>query len=695
MSKKFFMQTDASLYGISAILYQKAEDGRNKHIAFISKSLNKHQWLWSTNRREIYAIIFGLERFRPLLLGNPNLEIRTDHSALIYLYSSSYLSSNLQNYVDTLNEYGRLKISYVKGVDNTLPDALSRLYPPVEEDIQQKQEEDQVIRKMLKYIMIKRQNIEHDDNTTSAVKKRGSHFTKRQIVHSKDKDLHILAVKLNNEQFKEATLDYLIPPLADRKSLVEEAHKMGHFGIEGVVQSLLSDGMYWSSMYKECKEIISNCIPCAQHTIVKRGYNPKKSIVAWDVFDHIAMDLAGPFAVTENQNLYILVVVDVATRYIIARPLPNKQSDTVAKVLTGIFGDYGIAIVGRFIQSDNGREFRNSLMQSITQILGIKHKFSTAYYPQGNGIAETSVKMITNTLRKLCGQDFRNWDDILPTAQLCCNLKIRTRSGSSPFSLMFARKVNKVGDYSNDNAESSTTKRCITEEELLQRAEKMSTVVFPAIKKRTMQLIEEYDKKFNKKHYLIDIPLGQTVMVRLPSRDTKLSPLFEGPFVVVRKTESNNYVLRDETNELLHRDYTPSELKVVNIDETAIEDEYVEVDEIRDHKGSGHSRLFLVKWKGLGERENSWIHAGEFRSPEPIRKYWKRVEEQKTKALLTNTPNVIQPIRKRGRPRKVDNQVPTTNSNAIELGTKRSRATTVTTVTQDQPTRKRGRPRKA
>ncbi|KAL0079382.1 hypothetical protein J3Q64DRAFT_1645035, partial [Phycomyces blakesleeanus] len=196
----------------------------------------------STNRCKIYAIIFGLEKFRPLLLGNPNLDIHTDHSALVYLYSSSYLSSNLQNYVDTLNEYGRLKITYVKGVKNTLSNALSRLYPPIQEDIQQKQKEDKVIKKC--------------------------------------SNIHILAVKLNSKQFKNAMLDNMISPLLDRTKMVEDAHRMGHFGIEEVVKSLLSDGVYWTSMYKDCKDVIAKCILCAQHTIVKRGYNPKKSIIA-------------------------------------------------------------------------------------------------------------------------------------------------------------------------------------------------------------------------------------------------------------------------------------------------------------------------------------------------------------------------------------------------------------------------------
>jgi len=49
---------------------------------------------------------------------------------------------------------------------------------------------------------------------------------------------------------------------------------------------------------------------------------------------------------------------------------------------------------------------------------------------------------------------------------------------------------------------------------------------------------------------------------------------------VVRRTQAGNYILKDETNKLLHRDYTPSESKLVNIDETALENEIFEVEKI-------------------------------------------------------------------------------------------------------------------
>ncbi|OAD80213.1 hypothetical protein PHYBLDRAFT_59244 [Phycomyces blakesleeanus NRRL 1555(-)] len=143
------------------------------------------------------------------------------------------------------------------------------------------------------------------------------------------------------------------------------------------------------------------------------------------------MDLAEPFVITENQNLYIFVVVDVATCYIIAQPLLNKQSDSVTKTLMSIFRDYGIVIVGHFIQSDNSHQFCND-------------------------ITDASVRLITNTLRKLSGQDFRNWDEILPTIQLCCNMKVRPRSESSSFFLMFARKMNWIGDYSQEGVTDKT-----------------------------------------------------------------------------------------------------------------------------------------------------------------------------------------------------------------------------------------------
>ncbi|CEP11206.1 hypothetical protein [Parasitella parasitica] len=101
-------------------------------------------------------------------------------------------------------------------------------------------------------------------------------------------------------------------------------------------------------------------------------------------------------------------------------------------------------------------------------------------------------------------------------------------------------------------------------------------------------------------------------MVRLPHRASKREAAYDGPYQVVQKKRST-YVLKDDMNELLHRDYVPSELKLVAIDEA--------------HRGPEHNREYLVKWKTFGQTASSWETAASFNNPETIRKYWARIRD--------------------------------------------------------------------
>jgi hypothetical protein len=141
---------------------------------------------------------------------------------------------------------------------------------------------------------------------------------------------------------------------------------------------------------------------------------------------------------------------------------------------------------------------------------------------------------------------------------------------STLFSLMFARQV----DLNPRKGPKPKNKRTpVSVEELVKRAEHVADIIFPAIKERTDKIIAEYNKKFNGKHYLIDIPIGTPVMIKIPGgRPTALLLLYTGSYTVVCKTSAGTFVLKDESNELLHRGYEPSELKVVSMDESVIEE---------------------------------------------------------------------------------------------------------------------------
>ena len=58
------------------------------------------------------------------------------------------------------------------------------------------------------------------------------------------------------------------------------------------------------------------CLPCQRHNIAKRGYHPLSPIAASQPFDHVAMDLAGPFPTSARGNHYLLVLIDIHSRFV-------------------------------------------------------------------------------------------------------------------------------------------------------------------------------------------------------------------------------------------------------------------------------------------------------------------------------------------------------------------------------------------
>ena len=116
------------------------------------------------------------------------------------------------------------------------------------------------------------------------------------------------------------------------------------------------------------------------------------------------------------------------------------------------------------------------------------------------------------------------------------------------------------------------------------------------------------------------------------------------------------YIKTPETNELLPRNYTPSELKIVQIDEAAIEDFY-EVEKILDHRGTEGNREFLVKWTNYGDEHNSWVKASDFSSSDMIQNYWDEYDRKH---------NISTPANK-----SVEKGIGTRSSNKRKLPSKR------------------------
>ena len=74
---------DASDFAIGTVLGQRI-DNKQHVIYYSSRTLNDAQLNYTTTEKEFSAVVFGLEKLHPYLLGS-KITIFTDHSALRYL----------------------------------------------------------------------------------------------------------------------------------------------------------------------------------------------------------------------------------------------------------------------------------------------------------------------------------------------------------------------------------------------------------------------------------------------------------------------------------------------------------------------------------------------------------------------------------------------------------------------------------
>lgn len=119
MDKDFLVCTDASEEGLGAVLMQ--DEGV---IAYASRKLKGHEINYATHDLELAAVVMALKLWRHYLMGR-QFELRTDHKSLEYIFTQKDLNARQRRWSELFSDYD-FKISYIKGKENKVADALSR-----------------------------------------------------------------------------------------------------------------------------------------------------------------------------------------------------------------------------------------------------------------------------------------------------------------------------------------------------------------------------------------------------------------------------------------------------------------------------------------------------------------------------------------------------------------------------------------
>ena len=141
----------------------------------------------------------------------------------------------------------------------------------------------------------------------------------------------------------------------------------------------------------------------------------------------------GHFPKAIGNKKYLLVGIDYFTKWVEVEPLANIRNVDVKRFIwKSIVTRYGVPYA---LISDNGLEFDSKAFKKYCFDLGIKNRYSTPAYPQGNGQAEAINKAIVNGLKKRLDDAKGKWVEELSHILWTYQTTPRRSTGETPFSM--------------------------------------------------------------------------------------------------------------------------------------------------------------------------------------------------------------------------------------------------------------------
>ena len=214
----------------------------------------------------------------------------------------------------------------------------------------------------------------------------------------------------------------------DRKTAQKLHKQFGHPTAKKLIDLLHKADIKEENLEKEIHSVSANCEACVRYK--RPSPRPIVSIPLANKFNEsVAMDLK----VWEGK--YLLVMVDLATRYCAAAVVHDKQAKTIIKAFFG----HWIAIFGAptKILSDNGCEFNNSHMRELGEKFNIEVLTTAAESPWSNGVCERLNAVIGDTVSKIMTDRPCDVDTALAWAVSARN-SLLNNNGFSPNQLVFA-----------------------------------------------------------------------------------------------------------------------------------------------------------------------------------------------------------------------------------------------------------------
>ena len=482
-TKPFVVHTDASLDGLGAAIYQKQDDGKERVVAYASRSLGPTEVNYPPHKLEFLALKWAVtEKFHDYLYGQKEFTVRTDNNPLTYVLSTAKLDATGHRWLAELQNYN-FNITYKAGKLNKDADGLSRrntrvpddaadlvgetmsqeavkaltmgvLQPPqaavevmcmqttatdvldvpstslpslTREDIKVAQQQDP----MCQYVS---QLLASKDLGEKEPKPKGpSQQALFRVRHSFcTKDSILYRERLVNGE-KQTQL--VLPAQYHQQALRGLHDDVGHLGFDKTL-SLARERFFWPRMSTDITEWIKACGPCVR----RKGNTAQKAelvnVTTSQPMELVCMDFLSLEKSGGCEN--ILVMTDHFTGFAQAYPTKSQTAKTTADALFNTFVcHYGFP--GR-LHSDQGRNFESEVIKHLCDLAGVKKSHTTPYHPMGNGKCERFNRTLLSMLGTLPDEQKSKWKKYVNPLIFAYNCTKHETTGFSPFQLMFGRQ---------------------------------------------------------------------------------------------------------------------------------------------------------------------------------------------------------------------------------------------------------------